>query len=361
MKIDAIGEHGFTICADATAPQLIDMVPGITGGPVPLILTDPPYGNILPADWDRYDGPAEGFAQWMLSWTRDWAKLLLPNAAFYVWGGIGTPDFRPFFKYLSKVEEETTLKIANLVTWKKKRAYGVKHNYLFTREELVYLFNGTDIKKPRCFNIPLLEEKRGYSGYNAKYPAKSEYYRRTNVWTDVTEMMRGKVYDAQKAQRVIEIPIEIHTAPGEWIIDPFAGSGTAALAAIKLGRRFLMIEKDETVYEMMVSRLKASLVDGAEQEVGSQHDPAAEEQEPRTRSNDHARDAATHRKRTRPSAAGKPGDLGLPARVLHGTEAQFVGSEGSSRGPDAAPQREEVEAREEGEDGSSSDDGNEGS
>jgi DNA modification methylase len=108
------------------------------------------------------------------------------------------------------------------------------------------------------FNIPLLDTKRGYAGYNKKYPAKSEFYRRTNVWMDVTEIMRGKVHPTQKAQRVIEIPIEVHTNPGEWVIDPFAGSGATGHAARKLGRKFVLIEKDEEMFNSMVQSLRVN-------------------------------------------------------------------------------------------------------
>lgn len=256
MRIEKF-DDGYAFCADSTVPGVRAQVRELTGD-VPLIVADPPYGNILSVRWDNWRGTDEDkFADWMIGWTRVWSTCLLPNAAFYVWGGIGTPGFRPFFKYLSQIERENDigLMIANLITWKKKRAYGIQHNYLFTREECAYLFKGEDIKKPRCFNVPLLEAKRGYVGYNKKYPAKSEHLRRTNVWTDVTEVMRGKVHDAQKAQRVIEVPIEVHTKPGEWVIDPFAGSGTTAFAARKLGRKFVVIENDEETFDSMVHRL----------------------------------------------------------------------------------------------------------
>jgi len=253
MRVEQV-EGGYAIHADATEASVVRHVHELTGD-VPLVIADPPYGNVLALEWDRIDTSDDVFSDWMLAWTKLWASVLHPGAAFYVWAGIGHPGFRPFFKYVPKVEEQTSLKIANLITMKKKRAYGVKHNYLFTREELIYLFNGPDIKKPRCFNVPLLEEKRGYAGYNKKYPAKSEFYRRTNVWTDVTEVMQGKFHVAQKAQRVIEVPIEVHTQPGEYVIDPFAGCGTTAFAARKLDRRFVVIEKDEAIFEGMLGRL----------------------------------------------------------------------------------------------------------
>lgn len=293
MRVETFTD-GYAICADCTTVETVNAVRELTGA-IPLIIADPPYGHILSDAWDNPIelSNASEFAQWMLEWTYKWSQLLLPNAAFYVWGGTGKPDFRPFFRYIIKVEDQFTgtgdprsavgLKLANLITWSKKRAYGVKHNYLFTREELAYFIKGDDIKKPRCFNIPLLETLRGYKGYNKKYPAKSDFYRRTNVWTDITEVMRGKVHSAQKAQRVIEIPIEVHTQPGEYVIDPFAGSGTTALAARKLGRKFVVIENDEKTFDEMVARLhESAIVNG--------HGPSVE--------SDHGHQAATDRSDT---------------------------------------------------------------
>jgi site-specific DNA-methyltransferase (adenine-specific) len=160
-------------------------------------------------------------------------------------------------RYLCDVEIKDQFELANLITWKKRRAYGVQWNYLFTREELAYFVKGP-MKKPRKFHVPLLDEKRGYAGYNAKYPAKSEFYRRSNVWTDITELMRGKVHPTEKVQRLHEVMIEVHTDPGEWIIDPFAGSGVTGFAARKLGRRFALVESDPTIFDDMVKRLRVN-------------------------------------------------------------------------------------------------------
>jgi DNA modification methylase len=55
---------------------------------------------------------------------------------------------------------------------------------------------------------------------------------------------------------VVEIPIEVHTDPGDVVIDPFAGSGATAFAARKLGRKFIVIEKDEEIFGKMIERLQ---------------------------------------------------------------------------------------------------------
>jgi DNA modification methylase len=245
---------GLALCADATARETLDEVRTWLGDSViPLIATDPPYGNIVMERWDRTKLTDDEYAQNMIDWTRLWSELLIQGGAFYVWGGIGLPGFRPFIKYLMRVEDDN-FKMANLITWGKKRAYGVSNNYLFTREELAYFTKGNP-KKPYRFNIPLLDEKRGYAGYNKKYPAKSEFYRRTNVWSDINEIFSGKLHPTQKASKVVEIPIEVHTNPGEIVVDPFAGSGSTAQAARKLGRRFVVIEQDEKIFDDMVARL----------------------------------------------------------------------------------------------------------
>jgi site-specific DNA-methyltransferase (adenine-specific) len=234
------------------------MIREASGGDLPLVIADPPYGNILAASWDDAGDDDSKFTAWMIDWTKHVEHMSCLGAALYVWGGIGRPNFRPFYRYLVEVERKTGYLLANHITWSKKRAYGVAHNYLFTREELAYLTLSTDIRKPRCFNIPLLGMKRGYAGYNAKYPAKSEYLRRTSVWTDITEILRGKAHEAQKPQRLHEVPIEIHTHPGEWVLDPFAGSGTTALAARKLGRRFIVVEADPEQFDRMVAALRGN-------------------------------------------------------------------------------------------------------
>lgn len=228
---------------------------------LPLVIADPPYGNIVKEAWDRTTMDDRAFARWMIGWTSKIETISEPGAALYVFGGIGkprdgkTPPFRPFYRYMLDVELETGYRLSSHITWKKKRAYGIQWGYLFTREELAYFVLG-DVKRPRKFTVPLLDRKRGYAGYNEKYPAKSEFLRRTNVWDDITEILKDKTHATQKPVRLMEIPIEVHTEPGEWVLDPFAGSGTTARAARNLGRRWIVVERDADEFEKMVDGLR---------------------------------------------------------------------------------------------------------
>lgn len=249
---------GYVLLGDGTDEQtMLDVIVLIDQDDW-MILADPPYGNIVADQWDKR-GKGHVHAEWMLKWTAMWSQYLAAGQAFYVWGAVGKYKDRPFFEYASRVENEASLKIQMPITWKKIRGIGTAYNYLFTREELLFMLKGGKNVKPLVFNVPYLDELRGYEGYNKKYPAKSPYKRRSNVWTDVNEIMRGKVHPTEKASRVCEIPIEVSSNPGQYVVDPFAGSGTTAIAARRLGRKFFLIESDRQIFEDTVKRLGGTL------------------------------------------------------------------------------------------------------
>jgi DNA modification methylase len=58
----------------------------------------------------------------------------------------------------------------------------------------------------------------------------------------------------QKPVRLFEIPLMNHTLPGESVYDPFVGSGTALIAAEKLGRVCYALDLDPRYVEVAVRR-----------------------------------------------------------------------------------------------------------
>jgi DNA modification methylase len=51
--------------------------------------------------------------------------------------------------------------------------------------------------------------------------------------------------------------INLLTAPGQMVVDPFAGTGTTGLAAEQLGRRWLAIELDPKYAAVIPTRFQA--------------------------------------------------------------------------------------------------------
>lgn len=67
------------------------------------------------------------------------------------------------------------------------------------------------------------------------------------------------MHPTQKPLSLIEILIRNSSNRANIILDPFAGSGTTAIACIKTGRQFIIIEKDKQLYEIAKMRIKKYL------------------------------------------------------------------------------------------------------
>ena len=237
---------GYVLCgqAERAAEWLVDMHcrPALT-------IADPPYGDIL--ENEKWEDKAD-----LDAWISIVSSLEQFSCPIYWWGGIGKPNNRPFFQFIMAIESSTGYRMRDLITWKKVRAYGKSTDYLFTREECAILTLGG--LPPTIFNVPYLSEKRGYPGFNAKYPAKSEYKRRSNVWCE-TEILRGKLHAAHKAPIVCSIPIEVHTHTGDLVLDLYSGSGELSIQALKLGRTFIAIESNSDIARDICKRVDAQL------------------------------------------------------------------------------------------------------
>jgi DNA modification methylase len=64
-------------------------------------------------------------------------------------------------------------------------------------------------------------------------------------------------HSTQKPIRLFEIPMLNHTTAGEAIYDPFVGSGTALIAAQKLGRVAYAMDLDPAYVQVAINRWEA--------------------------------------------------------------------------------------------------------
>lgn len=217
------------------ARRFIDTLPDAS---VDLFLTDPPYYGIVRDSWDNQWDSVDAFVEWLAGIFEAARPKLKPTGSLVFFGGIGRHGQHPLFRLVERLEQ--TYIYRNWLTWAKRRAYGKRNDYLFTREEMLWLTCGDEY----TFNVGYLDEKRTCKSMNAKYPAKSEYKRITNVWTDITELFRPKRY-CQKPEPLMARLIETHSNPGDLVVDPFCGYGSTGITALKLGRRFLGCEAIE--------------------------------------------------------------------------------------------------------------------
>ncbi len=80
-----------------------------------------------------------------------------------------------------------------------------------------------------------------------------------DVWDDVSHLQQKDPqrtgFDTQKPLRLLERIISCASQEGDWVCDLFAGSGTAAMAAANLNRRFLCVDQNPLAIAVAAKRL----------------------------------------------------------------------------------------------------------
>lgn len=66
-----------------------------------------------------------------------------------------------------------------------------------------------------------------------------------------------RYHETQKPISLMSELVELFTDPGDLVLDPFCGSGTTGVACLRLGRRFIGIEKDSSYAQLATDRLQA--------------------------------------------------------------------------------------------------------
>lgn len=91
-----------------------------------------------------------------------------------------------------------------------------------------------------------------------KHEADSE-----DIWTITTPKRNEKVFGkhpTQKPVALLERIVLASTAVDDLILDPFTGSSTTGVVAIKYKRRFIGIETDAEYLDLSVKRLEEEFV-----------------------------------------------------------------------------------------------------
>ena len=82
----------------------------------------------------------------------------------------------------------------------------------------------------------------------------------TNVWTDIHPLHAGAAerlgYPTQKPRALLERIISASSNPGDVVLDPFCGCGTAVDAAQKLGRQWIGIDVTHVAIGMIEDRMR---------------------------------------------------------------------------------------------------------
>jgi len=200
----------------------IEVLKGIPDASVELVVTDPPYGDN--ATYGRYCRTIKGNSSPLLGLMalHECYRILKKNSNAYMFLDVKhLPIVRLFF------EQYTSYSIRDFLVWDK-----------------MHMGMGNGFRK-RHELIAVLEK------------GKPEYISRSLANVLNVTRVNTKDHPHKKPVELIEKLILHSSQPGDLILDRFAGSGTACVAAKNLGREFLGIELDETYHAVADARIGA--------------------------------------------------------------------------------------------------------
>jgi len=80
----------------------------------------------------------------------------------------------------------------------------------------------------------------------------------TDVWWQTIVPTNGAErtgYATQKPLAILSRIVAVHSRPGDLVLDFFAGSGTTGVAAARLGRDFILVDRSAEAVRVMQKRL----------------------------------------------------------------------------------------------------------
>jgi len=228
------------MCGDA-----LDKLKNIPDESIHLIVTDPPYNLNKDYGNNRDTLEFEDYLSFSREWLAECKRVLVPNGTIYVFMGM---------RYISYVymilEQELKMNFNSWITWYytqgigKTKGYSPRHDdiLMFTKSKK-FTFNLDNIRVPQKFY-------RSVNNMRGANPG--------NVW-EFSHMhycnKNRQKHPTQKPEGLYERMILASSNEGEFVLDPFVGSGTALRVCQHTNRNCIGIDINPEYLKMTEERL----------------------------------------------------------------------------------------------------------
>jgi site-specific DNA-methyltransferase (adenine-specific) len=218
-----------------------------------MIFADPPYflsndgisyqaGKIVSVnkgDWDK-GGTTERIREFNHKWIALCREKLKDNGTIWVSG-----TYHNIFAVANSLSD-LGFKILNVVTWNKTDPPDNVSHRVFKHSAEYIIWAKKSRRAQHRYNYELMRQL-------------NDGKQMTDVWRMPAvakwEKSCGK-HPTQKPLSLLARIIMASTKEGDWVLDPFNGSGTTGVAASLLGRKFLGIDMEESYLELASKRRK---------------------------------------------------------------------------------------------------------
>jgi len=233
----------------------LELMKDIPSGSIDMILADLPYGttankwdSIIPLDglWKQYERIITNTGAIVLTATQPFTTFLIAsNIKLFKYEVIWVKS-RPNGHLEAK--NKPMRKHENILIFSKgASANGCKNRITYNPQGLVkverYNKNSTDTdnygsRKSRPVGLVTKQEYTNYP---------------TTIWEFGSE---GKtIHPTQKPIELFEYLIKTYTNEGDLVLDNTAGSGTTAIACLNTNRQFIVMEKEQKYYDIILKRV----------------------------------------------------------------------------------------------------------
>lgn len=240
--------------------DLFDCLDSIPNEYFDLIIIDPPYNLDKDFHGKKFSSmKSEAYEDYLRSWFYKVCDKLAPNGTLYMCG-----DWKCSSSMQRVIEER--LSVINRITWQREKGRGAKSNWKNAMEDIWfavknsknYYLDVESVKMKRKVIAPYKVdgkpkdwEETESGNFRITYPS--------NFWDDISipfwSMPENTDHPTQKPEKLYAKLILASSKPGSKIFDPFLGSGTSAVVAHKLGRKYCGIEINREYCYWAVKRL----------------------------------------------------------------------------------------------------------
>jgi site-specific DNA-methyltransferase (adenine-specific) len=238
---------------------------------VDLVFADPPYNlsnggttcrsgrraSVDKGTWDRSDGMAQDHA-FHVRWLEACRRVLKPTGTLWVSGT------QHVIFSVGYALQELGYHLLNTITWFKPNAAPNLACRFFTHSTEILLWASPTRAQPLAHRFNYREMKAANGGKQMRdlwaITEPPEPGGTQVVWALPTPGPREKEHGrhpTQKPLALLERVLAASASPGDLVLDPFCGSGTTGIAAVRAGCRFLGVERSGEYVQLAAERLRS--------------------------------------------------------------------------------------------------------
>ena len=215
--------------------DIFEQITNIADASVDLLNTDPPY-MVLDHDWDTFDSLDD-----FIGFTEKWLKAVMPKIKST---GRAYISFSALYQYefydVLKRNNFFGMNFGQTIVWHSKNNNKPfnRHIYRSAYDPIFYLY--------------------GKDAPDLNFTADTFGEMQNNVWTIAlpqSNFHEGKLHPTQKPLELYRNIVMTGSKEGDTVLDCFAGSGTTAVVCNELGRKSILIERNQEYIGFIKGRI----------------------------------------------------------------------------------------------------------